>query len=83
MVHVKLSMMGTPRNLKLLTLSNAVPLMWIGACSLLCFLKEYSTYTSTNAHTPRDCKWNQRTIYGVHYLFYSVCVLPLGMTRGR
>ena len=38
-VQDKFSVMWTPRNLKLVTLSTAVPLMWIGACSLLCFLK--------------------------------------------
>ena len=34
-----LSVMCTPRNLKLTTLSTTVPSMWIGVCSLCCFLK--------------------------------------------
>uniref|UniRef100_A0AAZ3Q1C2 WH1 domain-containing protein n=1 Tax=Oncorhynchus tshawytscha TaxID=74940 RepID=A0AAZ3Q1C2_ONCTS len=35
----RLPLMCTPRNLKLSTFSTAVPSMWIGACSLCCFLK--------------------------------------------
>ena len=34
-----LSVMCTPRNLKLTTLSITVPSMWIGGCSLCCLLK--------------------------------------------
>ena len=37
--HFSLSVMCTPRNLKLFTFSTAVPSMWIVGCSLCSFLK--------------------------------------------
>jgi hypothetical protein len=39
LVHDESAVMWSLRNLKLVILSTAVPLMWIRVCSVLCFQK--------------------------------------------